>query len=209
MWRIVVAGCGTYLPNAAEGSDEWGSDGSGLEVVGSVYLSVHRADWHDVVEGWLVDQRLAVLERRTSERRPEVAENRTLLYKTAAPGGQMKRWGENESAPEGLILPKPVKMPLPSRRDALEKFGLVAAMMSGVATLAFGKSQANQAAPFPVKRKPVVPLTVIKAYELVPTREYGFWLLGEDGLAYSLEDVMRVVFDLLKSHVQSEQRMKK
>lgn len=102
------------------------------------------------------------------------------------------------------------------RRALLQKFvqgmGWVSLGMATdvVITLAGDKGkQMNQAAPSPVKRKPVVPLSVIKAYELVSTREYGFWLLGEDGLAYSLEDVMRVVFDLLKSHVQQGQRMKK
>ena len=52
-----------------------------------------------------------------------------------------------------------------------------------------------------VQRRRVVPLDVIKRFELKPSAaRFGPFLLGEDGQAYDFDDVIGVIFELTAEH---------
>lgn len=55
-------------------------------------------------------------------------------------------------------------------------------------------------------RRPVVPKQVIDGYGLRPTEGYGLWVMGEDGLPYSLDDVLVVLFAIVREHWGGEQK---
>jgi hypothetical protein len=62
--------------------------------------------------------------------------------------------------------------------------------------------QQNPSLPSLPPRRTVVPLVMIKEYNMTPTRGGSYALLGEDGLYYSLDDVLAA---LIQIHIREPQ----
>jgi hypothetical protein len=60
----------------------------------------------------------------------------------------------------------------------------------------------------PATRKPVIPKEVIAEFQMKTSDYYGPWVLGEDGKAYNLDDVLHALFQLIKPHWESKDTKK-
>lgn len=77
------------------------------------------------------------------------------------------------------------------------------AMVTLLGSLSVPQMQQQQYAPR--GRRPVVPQQVIDEFHLLPTEGYGFWVMGEDGKPYSLDDVLLVLFQIVRQHWGGDQ----
>jgi len=73
----------------------------------------------------------------------------------------------------------------------MDRRQIMLSMLVAVPTVALAQSQ--QSIPH---RRAVVPRVIIERFKLQPS-EYGFYVLGEDGRPYSIDDVLAVMFQLL------------
>lgn len=55
-------------------------------------------------------------------------------------------------------------------------------------------------------RKPVIPQQVIDEFKMQPTEGYGLWVMGEDGKPYSLDEVLLILFTIVRSHWGGDQQ---
>lgn len=73
------------------------------------------------------------------------------------------------------------------------------AVLLGLAALAApqaGKAQTQLQKVQSVKRRPVVPMSMIRRYGLEPS-DFGLYVMGEDGQPYALDDVLAVMCQIL------------
>jgi hypothetical protein len=77
---------------------------------------------------------------------------------------------------------------------------MLTSMMGAVASVQAGNAPAQLRA-----RRPVVPQQVIDEFKLEPTQGYGLWVMGENGLPYTLDDILSVIFVIIRSHWGGEE----